>query len=577
MRLVMLLFSLLLITTQCTQRRAKSTPDTFTGLTTQLLEDYWALFPSQATYQGIRTHDTVITLPNTTHRDAVRSFAHSYLDQLSHYAMDSLSTRQQMEYQVVRNLLQKLVWQVDTLQEHAWNAAYYNVGPSTGILLKGRFAPLNERLLAIYDRLPYISEYYATAQQQLTRPTKEHIEMGIQQNEGTLALVRDELADSLAVSGLDNAVKAQFQERIDNAVAAIKGYLAFLEQQLATRQDFASFRLGEELYNKLFAYELVSAYTPEELLAVAEAQLEETHINMLRLTQKLWPTYFDEPLSTLDFSHIQRLIDTLSTNHAEPANFLSAIQTQMDTLVNFVREKDLVFLDSTKPLVVRQAPGYLQGIALVSISAPGPYDKQGDTYYNVNDLTQYDAATAESWLREYNDYMLQILNIHEAIPGHYVQLAYANESPSQILSIFGSNTMIEGWACYAERMMLEAGYGADSDELQLLYYKWYLRIIANTIIDIGVHTREMTKEEVMTLLVDNAFQEKAEAENKWQRVQRTQVQLCSYFNGLMEILDLRDEMRVRDADAFTLRDFHDQFLGYGSAPVTFIRQAMTGD
>lgn len=574
MRWFVLLVSLLYLTTQCTSDRKASVPETFPELTDQLLTDYWSLFPSQATYQGVRSHDTVVTLPNATHREAVRSFAHGYLHQLSQFEPDSLPTQQQMEFAVVRNLLQKLVWQVDTLQEHTWNAAYYNLGPSTGILLKGRFASLNERLLAIYDRLPYTGEYYRLAADQLTEPTREHLEMAIQQNEGTLSLLQDEVADSLAASTLDNAVKAQFQKRIDSAVTAVEGYLAFLEQELTSHEDFASFRLGSDRYEKMFAYELVSAYTPDELLAVAEAQLEETHIKMLRLTQKLWPKYFDEPLASLDFSHIQRLIDTLSSNHATPANFLTAIQTQMDTLVQFVREKDLVFLDSTKPLVVRQAPGYLQGIALVSISAPGPYDKQGDTYYNVNDLTQYDPAVAESWLREYNDYMLQILNIHEAIPGHYVQLAYANESPSQVLSIFGSNTMIEGWACYAERMMLEAGFGADSDELQLLYYKWYLRIIANTIIDIGVHTQEMSKDEVMKLLVDGAFQESAEAENKWQRVQRTQVQLCSYFNGLMEILDLRDEMMVQQGDNFDLRQFHDQFLSYGSAPVKFIREAM---
>lgn len=574
MRLVLFLFALILLTTYCTQNRQTSAPESFPELTAQLLHDYWALFPSQATYQGIRSHDTLITLPNVAHREAVRSFAHGYLDQLSHFTIDSLPTQQQMEYQVVRNLLRKLVWQVDTLQEYTWNAAYYNLGPGTGILLKGRFAPLNDRLLAIYDRLLYTADYYRLAQAQLTHPTREHMEMAMQQNEGTLTLLEDELTDSLALSTLDNAVKAQFQLRIDSAALAVERYLTFLQKKLETSDEFASFRLGEALYNQLFAYELVAAYTPEELLAVAESQLEETHINMLRLTQKLWPNYFDEPLASLDFSHIQRLIDTLSSNHATPANFLTAIQNQMDTLVEFVREKDLVFLDSTKPLVVRQAPGYLQGIALVSISAPGPYDKQGDTYYNVNDLTQYDPAVAESWLREYNNYMLQILNIHEAIPGHYVQLAYANESPSQILSVFGSNTMIEGWACYAERMMLESGYGAEREELQLLYYKWYLRIIVNTIIDIGVHTQEMTQGDVMELLMDGAFQERAEAENKWQRVQRTQVQLCSYFTGLMEILDLRDEMMVQQGKNFDLRQFHDQFLSYGSAPVKFIRTVM---
>ena len=180
-------------------------------------------------------------------------------------------------------------------------------------------------------------------------------------------------------------------------------------------------------------------------------------------------------------------------------------------------------------------------------------------------------------LREYNKYILQILNIHEAIPGHYTQLVYSNQSPSLIKSLFGNNAMIEGWAVYTERMMLENGYGNDEDEMWLMYYKWNLRSTCNTILDYSVHTKNMSKEEAMHLLIDEAFQEKTEAENKWRRVSVTQVQLCCYFTGYTEIYDFREDLKKQMGDKFNLKKFHEKFLSYGSAPVKYIKDLMLAD
>ncbi|MGK4568308.1 DUF885 domain-containing protein [Flavobacterium sp. 3HN19-14] len=205
-----------------------------------------------------------------------------------------------------------------------------------------------------------------------------------------------------------------------------------------------------------------------------------------------------------------------------------------------------------------------------------PYDKNANTYYNVGSLSGWPAEKAESYLREYNDYILQILNMHEAIPGHYTQLVYSNQSPSIIKSIFGNGAMVEGWAVYTELMMLESGY-ANSDEMWLMYYKWNLRTTCNTILDNSVHTKDMTKEAAMELLTKEAFQQQAEAEGKWRRVTLTQVQLCSYFTGYSEIYDLRNEVKVKMGDKFKLKQFHEKFLSYGSAPVKYIRDLMLAD
>lgn len=185
-----------------------------------------------------------------------------------------------------------------------------------------------------------------------------------------------------------------------------------------------------------------------------------------------------------------------------------------------------------------------------------------------------DDATAESYLREYNHWMLQILNIHEAIPGHYTQLVYANQSPSLIKSVFFNGAMVEGWAVYTERMMLEQGYGDFEKELWLMYYKWNLRVIANTILDYSIHNLNMTKAQALDLLMNQAFQEKAEAEGKWRRATLSQVQLTSYYSGYREIYDFREELKTKQGAKFDLKQFHEQFLSYGKAPVKHIKQLM---
>ena len=232
-------------------------------------------------------------------------------------------------------------------------------------------------------------------------------------------------------------------------------------------------------------------------------------------------------------------------------------------------------MDPTKPLVVRKEPGYMAGVAGASMSSPGPYDNAQNSYFNVGSLAGWAPDKAESYLREYNQYIIQILCIHEAIPGHYVQLVYSNKAPSMIKSIFGNGAMVEGWAVYSEQMMLDNGYGPEP-EMKLMWYKWHLRSVCNVILDYSVHNRDMAKDAAIALLTKEAFQEQAEAEGKWKRVSVTSVQLDSYYAGYKEIMDLRDAYKQKMGDKFKLKEFNDKFLSYGNAPVKYIKAAMLG-
>jgi len=235
-------------------------------------------------------------------------------------------------------------------------------------------------------------------------------------------------------------------------------------------------------------------------------------------------------------------------------------------------------MDPKKPLVVRKTPDYMEGGGTgASINAPGPYDKYANTFYNVSPPTHLSDADAESFLREYNYYTLQILSIHEALPGHYVQLMHANMQPSIIKNVFGNTAMVEGWAVYGERMMIENGYGDNAPEMQLMYYKWNLRETLNTILDYSVHCLNMSEGDVMNLLMKEGFQEKTEATNKWKRVRQTQVQLDAYFTGSTEVLALREDYKKSLGDKYNLYDFNNKFLSYGSVPVKYISQMMMAE
>jgi len=266
----------------------------------------------------------------------------------------------------------------------------------------------------------------------------------------------------------------------------------------------------------------------------------------------------------------------MSEKHSKPEKFVDDVRAQIPALEKFVREHDLVDQDPSKPLTVRETPPFnpTRGVAIASIDAPGPFNPGAPTFYNVNPMSDFTPERQESFLREYNHWMLQILNIHEAVPGHYVQLLHANRSPSKVKTLLSNGTMIEGWAHYAERMMLESGWGNDEHELWLMLDKFQLRGACNTILDYSVHVLNMSEEDALKLLMQEAFQTETEARGKWRRVQLSSVQLTSYFAGFSEIYEFREQQKLALGEHFNLKDFHNRFLSYGSVPVKVIRGLM---
>ncbi|MDR6940480.1 DUF885 domain-containing protein [Mucilaginibacter pocheonensis] len=545
----------------------------FTIYENSFLDALWKLNPDWATSVGYHKYDSLLYIPNEQNRQKMMDFAKVQIDSLSRFEVNTLNEANKIDYKIMQNQLEYAQWQIQQLKAYEWDPSSYNVIGTFAYILNEHYAPLTKRLRNFYQRMLNVPLYYKEAEKQIKNPVAELTSLAIEQNLGGLDVIEKDFADSLKKTNIPKAEQKQMTDRAALCAQAIKGYADWLK---ALKNDHPrSFRLGKDLYEDKFKYEIVAANTGQQVFNAAVKRKKYLHGQMAKLSRQLWPKYFGNktmPADTLGL--ISAMIDTLSSKHVKPDAFQSAIVQLIPKLKDFVKAKDLVTLDPTKPLIIRKEPGYMAGVAGASMSGPGPYDKGGNSYYNVGSLTGWSPEKAESYLREYNQYIIQILSIHEAVPGHYVQGVYANKAPSIIKSVFGNGAMNEGWAVYAEEMMLDSGYGNNEPEMRLMWYKWHLRSVCNTILDYSVHTGSMTKEQAIKMLTIEAFQQQAEAEGKWKRVTVSSVQLTSYYTGYKEIIDLRDAYKIKMGDKYKLKEFNERFLSYGSAPVKFIRDAM---
>ncbi|MBK0380553.1 DUF885 domain-containing protein [Mucilaginibacter sp. SD-g] len=545
----------------------------FTAYEANFLDDLWKLNPGWATSVGYHKYDSLLVVPDDKSRKKMISFTKVQMDSLSRFDVNSLSDANKIDYHLMQNQMEATQWEIEQLKAYQWNPASYNVVGTFAYILNESYEPLDKRLRSFYQRMEFIPDYYKEAEKQIKNPVTELTNLAVEQNLGGVSVIEKDFADSLKKSRIPAAEQKEMLQRAQLSAQAIKDYAAWLKALPNPKPR--SFRLGKELYEAKFKYDIQADGTAQQTYNAAVERKKYVHAQMTKLSKQLWPKYFGGktmPADSLEL--ISMMIDTLSASHVAPGDFQTAIEQEIPKLTAFVKAKNLLTLDPSKPLVVRKEPGYMAGVAGASVSSPGPYDKQGNTYFNVGSLAGWPAARAESYLREYNQYILQILCIHEAIPGHYTQLVYANQSPSIIKSILGNGAMVEGWAVYSEEMMLDAGFGGDSPEMRLMWYKWHLRSVCNTILDYSVHAGSMTKEQAIKLLTREAFQQKAEADNKWTRVSVSSVQLTSYYTGYKEIMELRTAWKKKQGDKYKLKEFNEKFLSYGSAPVKYIKEAM---
>jgi hypothetical protein len=536
----------------------------------------WRIDPESAISAGKFDTAAILTIPDSSSREQKLIFIDAWLTRFAKFDARQLSARQRTDLALLINKLNADRWRLTSLREFEWNPAAFNIAPPLDAILNTEYAAQPQRLRTLLKRIANVPAYYQAARAGIVDPTREHTRLAIGQSAGVATLL-GELERVALASILSPVEKQLYTQRIGAAQAAVDAYVLWLGK-LDNTFDLAGarpFRLGKDLYEQKFAYDLQSSTGPGELYQKALGAREQVLLDMNGLADELWSkTMGDAAKPAGREEKIAMVIDKLSANHVAPADYLPEIRRQIPLLRDWVGRQDLLALDPKQALLVREAPLYQRGLADAGIKAPGPYRAQDLTYYDVSPLDHDMPGQAESKLREYNQWILQISTMHETVPGHFAQMVYANRSESIVKSLFGNRAMMEGWAAYGERMMLESGYGENTPEMRLMYSKWHLRSISAAILDHGVHVLGMTQEQALAMLTRQAFQSPREAAENWRRAQLTSVHPSASYSGYSEIMELREQRKQALGNRFVLKDFHQQVLSYGSAPVGVIKELM---
>ncbi len=548
--------------------------DRFTGLANRYIQKNLELNPELATYLGDHRYDHFIGDYSEAGVQKGSALAKAYLDSLSELDAAALTDTNRIDLQILVSNLKYSIFSADTLKEYTWNPMNYNAGNVIYPLLAREFAPLKDRLMAVKSRLRLVPGMIEAAKANLVNPTKIHTETAIRQNPGAISLVRDELT-----VWLDQVpeLKPEFQPVQDSVVAVLTAYGDWLKTELLPKAT-RDFRLGDELWRKKLAYSLESDLQKEDILARAEQELVSTrkalYETALPLFRTLFPKETAESVLKDEKTVIRKVLNKLAESRPDNATIVEQAKKDLEETTRFVAEAGLVTVPD-EPVKVIVMPEFQRGVAIAYCDSPGPLEKNGETFYAISPTpADWDAKKAESFYREYNSYMLKNLTVHEAMPGHYLQLAHSNrfKAPTMIRAIYSSGPFVEGWATYAEQLMVEKGYGGPEVKIQQL--KMRLRLIINSIIDQKIHTAGMTEQEALDLMMNDGFQEDGEASGKWIRACLTSTQLSTYFVGNLGINDIRTAWEAKNGPVTDFKAFHDLLLSFGSPAPRYVRQMM---
>ena len=556
---------------------ATSQDDAFQRVAHDYIEQYLQANPEDATELGDHRFDGELTDYSAEARAKDLGTQKEFRDKLNAIDGSHLTGANSIDFRILKENIDYEIFRAEELKEPEWNPLVYmqSLANSLYLLVARDFAPAEKRIPSLRQRLERIPRVIAQAKANLQHPPRVHTETAIEQTQGAINLVHEGLAPLLDAAPQKKKELAPLQEK---TAAALGDYQKWLQNDLLPRSD-GNFRLGVEKYRKKLHFALASDLSMEEIMKRAQADLKQTQTAIYETALPLYKKYFPKADSAtpLDKHKVTAaVLDKLAEQHPDDATVVGYAKEVVTEATNFVRSHNLVTIPDT-PLDVIAMPEFKRGVAIAYCDSPGPLDKTGKTFFAVAPTPKdWSKERKQSFFREYNNYQIRDLTVHEAMPGHYLQLAHANEfrAPTLVRAIFRSGPFIEGWAVYTEQMMAEQGYGGPEVKMQQL--KMRLRAIANAILDQSIHAGNMSEKEALDLMMKDTFQQEGEAVAKWKRARLTSAQLSTYFVGATEHLDLRAAEQKKLGDQFNLKKYNDQVISYGSPPVKYVREILQG-
>jgi uncharacterized protein (DUF885 family) len=550
--------------------------DQFEKIAREYIEQYLANNPESATQLGDHRFDAKLTDYSAEARAKVLAADKQFRERLDSIGdPKKLSGANGVDVRIVKDNIDAEIFALEELREFEWNPLLYNesLANSLYLLVARDFAPAEKRIPDLRNRLEEIPRVIAQAKQNLQRPPRVYTETAIEQTQGAISLINDGLEPLLQQALQAKKELAPVQKKAADALA---GYKKWLETDLLARSD-GNFRIGADKFRKKLHFALASDLSIEEILHRAQADLQTTQASMYETALPLYKKYFPDADAGMlaDKKKVTTaVLDKLAEQHPDDATIVGYAQKVLTEATDLVRQKNLLTLPS-EPVEVIVMPEFKRGPAVAYCDSPGPLEKNAKTFFSIAPTpNDWPKDRKDSFFREYNNFMVRNLTVHEAMPGHYVQLAHANQfkAPTLVRAIFQSGTFVEGWAVYAEQMMAEAGYGGPDVKMQQL--KMRLRVDANAIIDQGIQAGDMSEQLALDIMMTEAFQQEGEAVGKWKRARLSSTQLSTYFVGVTEHLEMRDRAKAKSGASFDLKKYNDSVLSFGSPPAKYVAELL---
>ena len=550
--------------------------DEFEKIARDYVENYLASHSEFSTELGDHRFDGVLTDYSPETRTRMLANAKQVREALKKFDdYKQLTGGNQVDVRILRDNIDYEIFRLEELREAEWNPLVYNqsLANSLYLLVARDFDSAQNRIPNLRRRMDGIPNVIKQAQANLQHPPKVYTETAIEQIQGAVNLVRNGLDPLLNQAPQMKKDLASIQEK---TAKALEGYKKWLQEDLLKRSD-GDFRLGADKFRKKLHFALASDLSMEEIKKRAEADLAQTQAAIYGTALPLYKKYFPkaDQKTLADKKQVTAaVLKKLAEQHPDDNTIVGYAQKIVAEATDFVKLHNIVAVPSTS-LDVIVMPEFKRGQAIAYCDSSGPLEKNGKTFFAVAPTpNDWPKPRKDSFFREYNNFMVRDLTVHEAMPGHYLQLSHSNEfhAPTLVRAIFQSGPFIEGWAVYTEQVMAEQGYGGPEVKMQQL--KMRLRATANSLLDQGIHAGTMTEQQAMDLMMKETFQEEGEAVAKWKRARLSSSQLSTYFVGVTEHLDLRAAAQKKLGKDFDLRKYNDQVISYGGPPVKYVRELM---
>jgi uncharacterized protein (DUF885 family) len=570
----------------------------FPKMTDEFVYTTLAFSPVTASGQGLHEHNGVnfdTQLDDVSGRaiQRQRAFYVDFHKRLESFDRNSLSPEDRADYDILEGQTGLALFDIDMAQswQHSPQSYVELIGNALYNPFVLEYAPKEERFKHIIARMNKIPQFMETARRQIRGVPDVWIKVASDENQGNIDLI-----DKTLRADVPEALKSDYDAAASPALDALRGFDRFLTED-ASRRDRRGgggpgepdWRLGTEKYTAKFKLSLATDRTPDQVLADAESRLKAVRAQMLEISTPLhakwFPDHKDHSNLTGDAREnaiVKEVLDHIAQDHSTPASYMDDARKDLDQARTFARDKNLLTLPAGSNLQVIPTPEFERGIYGVGGFNPAPvFEPQLGAFFWITPIpSDWPKERVESKLREYNFYNLQLLTIHEAMPGHYVQGEFANQIQPKmrgvLRALFSNGPYVEGWAQYITQVMLDEGYMNSAPELRLTLLKQELRVDANAIMDIRLQTDRMTDDQAMDLMEKQTFQEHEEAVAKLQRAKLSSTQLPTYFIGWRDWLRVRELVKQTQGAQFSLHDFHDRALKEGGVPLPVLARLLTG-